>query len=415
MKKLFILTITTFILLPFTVIASSNTQAKIGNNYFDNLEDAITSANSTDVITIMSNVKLEKELNINKEINIDLKGNNIEAPTNSFLVQGGKLNITGPGTISETNPNYGAIKVFGDVTDTNKEYSVVNIGKDVTLEGWAGIFVSQTDGKSYGVKVDFDGNIKAISDTSGGKGIGIYVNGKITDESSSPIINIKENANITSNGNGLYIGGYTTLNIKGGYIEGDHAGIAIKSGILKIDGGTIECNGEDTTPTEGYNNGVNASGTAIQIESNPGYAGNMEITINNGNIRSKNSNVLYEYIGKGSTTQVKAISLNGGTFKSLADKNVFLLSNSFKSTHPKFISGGAYSSNPTEYLLSGFTSTQNDGLYSVDKSTSKTVFGELSNENNNYIPTILICTLIIITLVILYIKKDKLIKIIKKI
>ena len=42
----------------------------------------------------------------------------------------------------------------------DKEYSIVNIGEDVTLEGWAGLFITHSNKKSYGVKVDFSGKIK---------------------------------------------------------------------------------------------------------------------------------------------------------------------------------------------------------------------------------------------------------------
>jgi len=405
MKKILIL-LTLFMLFPITTLASSNTQAKVGGKYFDNLSDAINSATNTDTITLLSNVTLEKELHINKEVHINLNGNNIESDSNVFLVENGALYLTGKGTLKENKPNYGAIKVFGSTTKTDEKYSSVDIGKDVTLIGWAGIFISQKENKSYGVRVDFRGNIKAISDISGGEGIGIYVNGNIKDKEGSPIVNILDGANIESNGNGLYIGGYGTFNIKDGYIEGDQSGIAIKAGKLTIDGGTIECNGPDTTPTEGYNNGVNASGAAIQIESNTGYAGDIELTINNGNIISKNSSVIYEYIGKGSSTTVKEIKLTGGNFKSDAKKDVFLLSNSFKSTHPKFISGGEYSSNPNEYLLSGYSSSLEDGMYTITKTTMSEVLFKTSSSSKNYtLPIIL--TLLLISIALIYFNREK--------
>lgn len=404
-----------FITLPIISNASSNTQARIGNNFYDNLKDAIEAASSKDMISLMSNVNLEEGLNINKEIHINLNGNDILAPTNVFLVTGGALYLTGKGTIKETNPNYGAIKVIGSKTNTGEKYSIVNVGEYVTLEGWSGIFISHDNSKSYGINVYFAGNINAVSDLQGGEGIGIYVNGTIKDFSGEPIINILDGATIKSNGVGLYIGGYSNFFINKANIVGEHSGIAIKAGSLNIDGATIECTGPDTTPTDGYNNGVNASGTAIQIESNNGYAGNIELNIKNGSIISQNSHVIYEYIGKGTKTLVKTINLTGGTYKSDANKDVFLLSNSFKNTHTNFISGGVFSSNPSSYLISGYTATLDDEMYTITKSTMKEVNIEKEKTTTNIIKPIIITIILITLTVIIYFNRNIIINFLKNI
>ena len=114
-------------------------------------------------------------------VNINLNGNEISASEKVFLVDGGELNITGKGTIKETKPNYGAIMVKGSGDPNDKGYSVVNVSKDVTLEGWSGIFITHNNSKSYGVDVSFAGKINSVNDTSGETGVGIYVNGKIKD------------------------------------------------------------------------------------------------------------------------------------------------------------------------------------------------------------------------------------------
>ena len=113
-----------------------------------------------------------------------------------------------------------------------------------------------------------------------------------------------DGAEVKSTGNGLYIAGYSTFYIGDAYIEGDESAIGIKSGKLIIDGATLVCNGEDYTPTSGYQNGIKPSGATIQIESNNGYKGKMEIDISGGNFISKNSNVIYEYIGRGDTREI---------------------------------------------------------------------------------------------------------------
>lgn len=401
-------------ILPIITYASDNTSFAVGNKFYDTLEEAILNASSTDTVELFSNAILSNPLIINKVVNIDLNGNDISAPSTVFLVQDGTLNISGKGTIKENEPYNGAIRVIGKTSETEEKYSTLNIGKNVTLEGWSGIFITHTSNKSHGVYVNLDGTINAVDDTTGANGAGIYVNGSIQHVESSPVINITDSAKITSTGTGLYIAGYSTFNVGNAYIEGNHSGIGIKAGKLNIDGATVVCNGKDSTPTEGYNNGMNASGTAIQIESNSGYAGNIVLNISAGNIKSKNSSVIYEYIGKGDTTRVKSISISGGTFTSEADKNVFLLSNSFKNTHQKFINGGKFTSNPENYLKPGYITNLENNYYDVSKSVMA-VFSIKSDNNNNILSKILIVTVLIILGVIFYLKRLKIASLFKTI
>lgn len=196
-RKVMLILLLSFFLFPMLVSASVTTMAKIGNKYYDTLEEAIANASSSDTIMLVSDVVLNNTLNINKEVNINLNGNDISAKEKVFLVQGGFLNISGSGTIKETEPNYGAIMVIGSNTITNDKYSGVHVGKDVTLEGWSGIFINHENSKSYGVYVYLDGKINAVDDVSGGSGVGVYVNGNIKDEQSHPVVNIS-NGEFTS-------------------------------------------------------------------------------------------------------------------------------------------------------------------------------------------------------------------------
>lgn len=409
MLKKIILYISIILLLnPLIIKASSNIAASINGKYYENLEEAINAAGKNETINLLSNINLPEAIRITKKVNINLNNNDISSNDTVFLIQGGELNLRGTGTIKENNPYYGAIKVIGNKINNNEKYSIVNIEKGVKLEGWSGIFVSHDSSKSYGVEINFDGQINGISDKDGGLGIGIYINGNIKDKENSPTINIYDNAKITSNGEGIYIGGYTTVNIKKAHIEGKEAGIGIKSGILNINGATIKCSGKDSTPTEGFNDGIKSSGTTLQIESNTGYAGNIEIKIEDGEFISKNSNVIYEYIGKGNTTQVKEFDVKGGTFISEANKNVFLLSNSFESKHPKFITGGTYSSDPSNYLETEYNSIKDNNLYIITKSTMKEISLTKNSKKNTNKKTLLILILTAILGVFLY--KNNIIK-----
>lgn len=414
-KKLIFSILLLICILPISINASANSLARVGDKYYDNLLDAISNAGPNDNITLISNVKLDNTIEINKPVNINLNGNDITAPEIVFLVQGGTLNLTGKGTIKETSPNYGAIMIKGSTNRDDESYSVVNVSKDVTLEGWSGIFITHNNNKSYGTKVNFAGTINAIDDTSGGEGIGIYVNGNIKDKYNSPVVNIQDDAKITSTGNGLYFAGYGTYNINKADISGVESGIGIKSGILNIDGATITGTGPDETPTEGYNDGIKASGTSIQIESNNGYAGNIEINIDSGTFASNHSNVIYEYIGKGTNSQVIALDISGGTFVSAANKDVIRITDSLKEYHNSFISGGKYSSNPNEYLKPGYTSSLDNNKYIVTKNTMKPVIGSNIKEGNGALGIIFIVSIITLSiLAYLYINRVKIFNSLRK-
>jgi len=413
MIKKFILSLFLFSI-PIITFASDNSSFGIGNKFYDTLEEAIDNASSEDTIELFSDANFNDTYQINKVVNIDLNGNNISAPSTVFLVEGGSLNISGKGTIKETKPNNGVIRVIGGSDTKNERFSTLNIEKDVTLEGWAGIFITHKNNTSHGVYIDFDGTINAVTDINGGYGAGIYINGNVKHEESHPVINILDNAKITSTGTGLFIAGYATFNINKAYIEGRDSGIGIKAGVLNIDGATIICNGEDETPSEGYNNGIYASGATIQIESNNGYAGNIELNILSGKLTSKNSSVIYEYIGKGNNTLVKNINISGGTFISEVKKDIFLLSNSFKDTHKSFISGGKYSSNPQNYLKSGYNSELEDNLYTVSKS-AMAVFKDRGEYKGNILNIMIVILITLFTSIILFIYRLKLFNLFKKI
>lgn len=397
------------------VNASETVKVKVNNKYFDTLEDAINYASSKDTINLTNNISLENTIEINKTVNINLNNFNIENNEKVFLIKGGSLNLSGTGTIKEKNPYYGAIMLIGSDDKVKEDFSTVSIGENITLEGWSGIFINQNNNTAYGIRVNLKGKIKAVDDSSGNTGIGIYVNGKINNQENSPIINIGNTANIQSTGVGIYAAGYAEYYINGAHIEGVESGLGIKSGYFNILDGTILGTGVDKTPTNSNNNGINPTGVAIQIESNPGYSGNIELNIKNGLIQSNNSNVIYEYTINNGPSQVNEINISGGQFISKKNKTVFLLSQNLTSNLNKFISGGKFSSDPSEYLKSGFkVKLSNDSMYEVISNNTDVFKYSNENKNNNSVMYISIVSLVIIATT-LYLNRSKIKYIIKKI
>lgn len=406
MKKIKYL-ILLFLILPIIVSASDTVNFKVGNRFFESFFEAYQYASLDNPLIILNDINFDDTLNINKSIEINLNNHDISSTRMVFKLDGGTLNLTGKGTVRERNPYYGAVVIKG--SETNQEdYSILNVSSDVTLEGWTGIFIDQKNKKAYGVKVNSNAKINALNDTSGDSGIGIYVNGQIKDSVNAPEINLGTNSYIKSTGPGIYLAGYSTLNVDG-YIEGIDSGLSLKSGIININGGTIKATGPDNTPTSPNGNGTNSSGAGIQIESNNSYAGNIELTINDGNIISENGYSFYEFTATPSTnTKVKEINILNGTFTSL--KNNFLLSDSFKTTHPKFVSGGKFTSDVSPYLKTGSLS-YNDNYYQVVSKNFDNI-KDLTISKKNLLPIIIIITFLIVVLINLYLYTRK--KLLKK-
>lgn len=390
------------ILIPTMVLASDTVNFKVNGKYYESFLDAYNASSLSNPLIILNDMDFDNTLNINKSIEINLNNHTISAPKMVFKLEGGTLNLTGKGTVREKNPYFGAVVIKGS-KENKSDYSILNVGSEVTLEGWSGIMIDHNNKKGYGIKVNFNGKINALKDTTGDTGVGIYVNGFIKDKENMPEINLSNTSYIKSTGPGLYLAGYSKLNYDG-YTEGYESGLSIKSGIVNIKDGKIVATGPDKTPTSPNGNGTNASGAGIQIESNSSYAGDIELNIINGTVESKNGNMFYEFTSSSTTpTKVKNISIQNGTFISLKDN--FKVSNSFKDNHPKFISGGKFTSDIQEYLKSG-SLKNNDNYYQVvikDIDTTK----NLTIKSINLLPIIVIIIFLITLGIYLYLKMQK--------
>lgn len=178
---------------------------------------------------------------------------------------------------------------------------------------------------------------------------GSVLTGKANDNRGGTAITIHDGAVITNPYSaGLYIPQDGTVIVLGGTITGKSSGIALKSGALNISGGIIRATGEYKAPTEGQSNGVNASGAAIQLESNSDYIGNIAVGITGGSFISEKGYSLYEYLGKGEETQVKSISVSNGEFIGAINT-----SQALAAVKKLTISGGQFTYDPATMLRPG--------------------------------------------------------------
>lgn len=348
---------------------------------------AFKTAESGDVVKLIDNITytLPERVLVSTDVTLNMNNHNIDfdgASVRSFTVQGGSLNIIGKGTIS--HPEHNALNVRGTTDKTKVNYSTLKVGKDVTVNGLYGIAVfydPENKKLGYGVNVEFAGKIE--KSTEGG----ITINGTLQNAEGAPVINILDGAVINSEKAGLYAAGNGTWNIGKANITGKELAFGIKSGKVIINGGTFTCTGESKMPTEGYSNGINASGAAIQLESNKDYYGNIELIIKDGTFTSKNAVSIYEYLAKNITkTNVNKIEILGGKFVSARGNNNFLLSKELDYKGAIAVSGGTFSANPVSYLKPAHKVTFSEEKYVVSPINvvegTFIISGTITNGNN---------------------------------
>lgn len=351
---------------------------------------AFKNAESGDVVKLIDNITytLPDRVLVSTNVTLNMNNHNIDfdgTKVRSFTVQDGSLNIIGKGTIS--HPEHNALNVWGTTDKTKVNYSTLKVGKDVTVNGLYGIAVIYAPGNEknlesgYGVNVEFAGKIE--KSTEGG----ITINGNLQNAEGAPVINILDGAVINSEQTGLYAAGNGTWNIGKANITGKESAIGIKSGKVIINGGTFTCTGESQMPTEGYSNGINASGAAIQLESNKDYYGNVELIIKDGTFTSKNAVSIYEYLAKNiKQTNVNKIEILGGKFVSARGNNNFLLSEELDYKGVVEVSGGTFSANPVTYLKPAHKVTFSEEKYVVSPINvvegTFIISGTITNGNN---------------------------------
>lgn len=348
---------------------------------------AFKTAKSGDVVKLIDNITytLPERVLVSTDVTLNMNNHNIDfdgASVRSFTVQDGSLNIIGKGTIS--HPEHNALNVRGTTDKTKVNYSTLKVGKDVTVNGLYGIAVfynPENKKLGYGVNVEFAGKIE--KSTEGG----ITINGTLQNAEGAPVINILDGAVINSEKTGLYAAGNGTWNIGNANITGKASAMAIKAGKVNINGGTFTCTGESEMPTEGYSNGINASGAAIQLESNKDYYGNVELIIKDGTFTSKNAVSIYEYLAKNiKQTNVNKIEILGGKFVSARGNNNFLLSEELDYKGVVEVSGGTFSANPVTYLKPAHKVTFSEEKYVVSPINvvegTFTISGTITNGKN---------------------------------
>ena len=342
-------------------------------------------ANVPTTITVLRDITNcdQTKIDANKNVSIDLNGHDIgfvqgdEGIPDSygyFFVNGGALTLTGKGKVYEQGPYYGAIRIMGSTEDI-EDYSVVDVGKDVTLEGWAPLFIANNDGCAYGVKVTMAGTANSVKDIDEAGGHGVYINGSIQKiEGNVPQITLTETSKVTSIGNGIYAAGYAHWTLAGDVSGAD--ALSIKSGTFTITGGDYRGTGSFADPAEAHGNGSENTGAAVTITTNDGYAQAPIVMDISGTptFTSVNGYAFYEGIAKkadgtpAATASRAVIAITGGDFTG-SKTNVALTADIAITTakDKQVVSGGTFSKPVAlAYCAPGYIPVFKDGKYTVD-------------------------------------------------
>ena len=268
---------------------------------------------------LMENLTLTSDILLldGKKVTLDLNNHNILTQNNRLKVYKGDLILTGKGTINGTMELGAPVVIYGSLDQNDANYSSLTVDENVTLEGDFGAYISSISKKSiHGVVVNLKGTFKSVSEEPQAA---FTISGNNQDIKNCPIINIYSTAKFISKEYGLYAAGYAIWNIEGATIEGVKGGFGIKAGKINIKNAKIYATGEKVKGT--YNgNGINATGAAIAIESNNGYAGNIELTIDGGEYHSAYGNSIYHYIAQKNVDEVvnsklvTSVEVKGGRF-----------------------------------------------------------------------------------------------------
>lgn len=285
------------------------------------MEELLNAVKGNNTVVLDDNITLNKALEINgNNVVLDLNGKTITITEKYIDLIKGSLEITGKGTIKDTRvleATGSTMYVEGSTNKSDTGYSTLYVGKNITIDTtqW-GLSVWDTSAKAYGVTVNFDGTIVS----TGSKAGGITIQGNIKNDGTAinvPVINLSKTTKITATGSDgfpLYGAGAGQWNVVGATCEGINGALGVKSGRFNIVNATLKATGKPGV-IEGYGNGINGVGAAIQIESNNIYFGKIELVITqNSQIISEKGNSIYHYSAQTGVNNLNELRIHDGNF-----------------------------------------------------------------------------------------------------
>ena len=326
--------------------------AKVGDKYYSALTEAISAAQNGETVTLLKSTTGNTSVSISDGRSITLDLNGFDAGfsfKHNISVLHGGLNITGSGKLYEELPWFAPVMLYGSDDPTDSNYTTVTVGEDVTLEGWAGLFIdlhNEHPDNAYGITATVYGTLKSVKDISGAGGHALYINGTIkATEGNVPRITLNGATLTTELGNGIYLAGYAETTIIDSSITStgeDSTGIEIRAGKLSISGDTrIEASTGDVEVTPN-GNGSTTANVAIAIAQHTTKLP-IEVTVTGGTfIGGAALNEMNPEKNESAAIDLVEIFVEGGNYVGIVNSEDV----------DGFISGGNFSESVTrEYLI----------------------------------------------------------------
>ena len=319
-------------------------------------------ADANGAITLDDDVTLASTWYISdgKTYTLNLNGHTLLGGSPVIQLTHGKLIINGVGTVKESTPYFGAVLIKGSKNESDENYSVLEVNSNVTLEGWAPIFVDQNAAKAYGVSVTVNGaTLNAKKDTTGAGGAGIYVNGQITDENNAPVISLTNTkiCDVDNASQGMYLAGYATTTLTNCDITG-MTGVEIRAGKLTVSGGAITGTATPVTVTPN-GNGSTTAGAGVALAQ---HTTKLPVIVTIENATVKGYTGVYEsnpQNNDSASIEKVNLTISGGNFEAINNGTNAVYSEDCTN----FISGGTFSSDVSAYAGSNAVASLKNVYY----------------------------------------------------
>ena len=303
--------------------------AKTATQQFTSLAAALNAAVDGDTVTVLQNCTMPQRDLQGKNITLDLNNHTVTAESEfAFVLKWGKLTVKNGSVAGKDIP----FAVYGSPLDNaGADYSVLTLnGVNVTADNLA-VAVFGVNFEPWNPKNTIEGAYGAVVNVNNSNltaPSGMTILGSVQGTTGNvPRFNIANSTIAAKAGIGIYGAGYAAWTINGGTITGDTA-IYAKAGTFDITGTDITGTGDYAEPTD-RGNGADATGDAIVMDTNTGYAGNMTLKLTNSTVKSEQGSAVREAVTKGTDSAAKTIEISGGTFAAAKDKGAVKTSEAF--------------------------------------------------------------------------------------
>ena len=354
---------------------------------YETLQAAIDAAESG-TVRLLTDIAQDSSLVINKNITLDLNGKTVTNSADPMLTVKSSANAAVKNGVIETAANAGAVRarensklILEDVTitgkATTKDCPLLSITDDaeVTVAGGSTLSVqaSPTDTTQPAIFIGSNNAADTPVVNIYGRVEGTPGHYLISGNGSYPAttyINIYDGAVVKSEKLAMYLPQPCVVNITGGTVEG-YCAIGIKSGTLNITGGQVLGVADDyeLSDSNSVGNGMEYDGSAIVIDSNTGYTGDVNISISgSARIQSRFSTGIREIGNDAAATNVTALHITGGTV--LSGSGMAAVQVRDVTAEKVSITGGSFSTDVSGYCAADYqcnAPTGEEPLYTVTK------------------------------------------------